>query len=730
MKITKLITIGLIFIMFGSFANAETHNEVIEPLWQFIGGYDEIEKAPEGYANYVSTAISEDYVVRTLSVGGIKYMDQSCVDEWKEIQSPGYINAVCVKTIPTTDNAYFMDIFGNKKLDYSPGGGSTDVFISGNYAVLSSSNNMVHLFKVNVDGVWKQIGKYTTEKTPKTVHIVDNFVYAGDANTVYSLNKETAALNWKYTSESPVTEVYGIGDVVIAGTDAGVCFINKKNGKLIKKQETGIVKSIHVDESYVAVGAGDRIYLFDTVGNLKFDYAAEGNISDIKVSSSKGEVAAGAGSTVYVLDTAGDLKNKFEVSGVVDTINLWGEFVGAGVISNDSYHYLFDDKEVIDIRHGEESKEDEPGIKVKSVINNGNYAVVIHSNIYGNNTKATRDEFKFYNLGFVRTHDALSSAQDAVNDLEEIEFEIIDASNYLEDALNSFEDDNYPEAYKYAKLSEDAVVNKINELINEANTMIGDSKKEGMISSGAESELTKAKNSLNDKKYGNAIIHAKSSKDLIVGETTGSVEGTWAYYNSIKNIEEFTVTMDIDEVGRELNLSNKLIGEGRYLEAKKHSDTANEHLTQGLENYAEICLNDAEKKVAEAKGIFAQSVQAETMAIAQENLDKAKKAFEEGRKSEKNNNNANTDKLLEVLEFAGTAEMMAGDSKTRAIAQYLMLTTLIIVLGGTLVIMMRKPKYPEAHYPGVQAHGHGHGHEEHDESGKDKEHDRGDKKEK
>ena len=143
------------------------------------------------------------------------------------------------------------------------------------------------------------------------------------------------------------------------------------------------------------------VYVEIYYGYLKFNYNTDADVSDARIVSPGGYVVAGAGNNVYLINLNGGLKGKFDVEGTVDMVNTWGKYISAGVIGENSQHYLFDENGVVDIRHGDESEMEE--VDVKSVMNKGDYAVVKHTATYENN--ATNDKFKFYELGFTRAFD-------------------------------------------------------------------------------------------------------------------------------------------------------------------------------------------------------------------------------------------------------------------------------------------------------------------------------------
>lgn len=705
MKALNIIIIGLIVIGLSAFTNAAIHDEEIEGVWEQIGLPDDEMSALNvtAYANINYVDFSNEYIIYTLNTYIEQYLDLRCVEELEEGHSVKYAYSLCTKPAVRFDNVYIDDLNGNRMLDYDLGAEGTAVSISGNYAAAGSGNSIIHSFKLRSEGKWALAWKYTTDTNPRAVHISDDVVYAGDAGNVYSINKERGNLNWKYAVGNQVTHVYGTGNGVVAGTSDAVYFIDG-SGNLIKKQDTGAVNSIYVDVGNVAVGTGSNVYLFDTGGNLKFDYKTGSKVSDIKVHSSQGKVVAGAGSSVYVLALDGKLKGKFDVHGTVDTVNLWGNYAGAGVIGNDSYHYLFDDAGVVDIRHGDESEKEseKTKIKVKSVINKGNYAVVTHTIAYTENV--TNDKLKFYNLGYARAKDLLENAKDAVLDIEKgigeegIEFDITEAEEHLADAEKSFAENNYPETFTHARLSEKAAIDRIEGLIAEAEVLVEKSKGAGAKTSDAEMALTSAKNSIISKEYSNAIIYAGNAKELLSREAKSTYEEALDFFNGVKDVEQLRESLNIPGIQEELDTSDDLINEGKYADAKQHTDRANELINEGLEKYVKSLITDAEEKVGAANAIGSQIIQPEEMSKAQEDIDKAHKAFEEAQ-------GGDHDKLLEVLDYAADAGDAAEQARIRTIAAYLMLIVLLWAVLSALVIMTIKPKWPDAHYPGMEPRG-------------------------
>ncbi len=701
MKALNLIIIGLIIIGLSSFTNALTlHNEQVGSAWEFMGSpEEEMKSLTAGHTDCGPFAMSENYITRTVSVYGARHIDESCVAKLDiETHSAGYIYQVCTIQAVRTDMVYFTDLFGNKKLDYSPGGPVTTVFISGDYAALGSTNRLVHLFKLDDAGKWVLAWKYAAGSSPGSVYISENSVYAGDNTNIYSINKENGNLNWKYTTGSQVKFIYGTNDGIAAGSNTGVYFIDER-GSLIKKQETGDVNALNADGSSVAACAGTAVYLFDSSGNLKFKYSADDDISDVKVSESGGYVLAGAGNNVYLLGLKGELKENFEVNGMVDSVNIWGKYFGAGVSGDSSYHYLFDEKEMVDIRYGDEAGKKQPRVEVKSVTDQGNYAVVIHSIIYENNV--TNDVFKFYNLGFARAKALLENAKFDISNIEEglakekVEFDLTLAKEHFKNAEKSFEENNYPESFMNSHLSENEIIDSINNVIKEAEVRINESDRMGLNTSDAEISLVSGKNSITSRDYANAIIYAKNAKE-IVSKTVGStITDSESFFDSIRSVEGFDKVANVPEIKAEIDKSNELYSEGKYTEAVELSRNAEKMTNEGLSRFIEGHIIDAEKKYADAEKIYSQVLQPEEMSIAKTNIATARQIFKAGKEGHE-------EEFFKAIDHAFLAGDSADQARTRTIALYLMLTVLLWAVVSALVIMMLKPGWPMPHYPGME----------------------------
>jgi tetratricopeptide (TPR) repeat protein len=701
MKALNLIIIGLIIIVLSSFTNALTvHNEPVGSTWEFIGSpEEEMKNLTAGHTDCGPFAISENYIIRTVSVYGARHIDESCVAKLDiETHSAGYIYQACTIQAVRTDMVYFTDLFGNKKLDYSPGGPVTTVFISGDYAALGSTNSVVHFFKLDDAGNRVLAWKYAAGSSPGSVYISENSVYAGDNTNIYSINKENGNLNWKYTTSSRVKFIYGTGDGIAAGSDTGIYFIDER-GNLIKKQETGEVNALNVDGSSVAACAGTAVYLFDSRGTLKFKYSADDDVSDVKVSESGGYVLAGAGSNVYLLGLNGELKGKFKVNGMINSVNIWGKYFGAGVSGDSSYHYLFNEKEMVDIRYGDEAGKKQPQVKVKSVTDRGDYSIVIHSIIYENNV--TNDVFKFYDLGFARAKSLLENARFDISNIEEglakekVEFDLTSAKEHLKNAEKSFEEDDYPESFMNSHLSENEIIDSINSVIRDAEVRINESDNIGLDTRDAEISLVSGENSIVSRDYANAIIYAKNAKE-IVSKTVGSViTDSESFFDSIRSVEGFDKVANVPEIKAEIDKANELYSEGKYTEAVELSRNADEMINEGLSRFIEGHIIDAEKKYADAEKIYSQVLQPEEMSIAKTNLDTARQIFNVGKEGHE-------EEFFKAIDYSFTAGDSADQARTRTIALYLMLAVLLWAVVSALVIMMLKPNWPMPHYPGME----------------------------
>jgi len=702
MKVLNLIVIGFVIIALSGFANAATvHDEEIDPVWAYIASPEsDMQNKKTGHADYGPFAISDDYVIRTLSIHSGTYLDEKCVENFGlETHSISYIYSVCTKASVREDIVFFSDLLGNKEEDNSPGAKVTSVSLSGDYAAFGSGNNLIHFFELSDKKEWFIAGTYTTDGTPYTIYISESSVYLGDTN-VYSINKKDLTLNWKYVIGSPVRHIYGTDKGIIAGADNGVYFI-ADNGVLIEKRHIGPVSSVDVDGNNIAVGAGGNVYLFDSDGNEKFNYPADYEfVSDVRISTSKDIVVAGAGDMVYLLDLNGRLKSEkpFEVDGFVDTVDIWGEYVGAGVLWENSYHYLFDETGTIDIRHGDESEKTE--VEVKSVTDIGDYSVVIDTTTYKNNV--TNDKFKFYKLGHARAKNLIEIARFDVSNIEEmverekVEFDITDAIFHLSEAEKNFAENNYPEAFRHARICEVEIIDKIEELIFDAEMSVNESWEIGMETAYAEASLVSARNSLLITEYADAVVYAKNAEQTISAEVQNSISDARDFFESIRHVQGFNETLDSEGVERELNAADESFKAGDYTSAVEHSDKAGALIDKGLEDFIEKMIISAEGKYNDAKSIYANFLQPEEMALAERDIKESRDLFEEGKET------GDPNKFIKVVDLAYAAEEEAVQARLRALAGYLMIAVLLWAVLSAFVFMTLKPAWPTPHYPGME----------------------------